>query len=845
MKAANFDLTDEFGRNLAFVEAEVVARTAKLTFDPGDGTVEVYQVAATGGRDTDFVVGGGLVGGYDEDGVALGIPLDFAMQDILGLTKNASETDAIIAGPNGIAESTAAGDDVQLIPTATSGLTDRQIIIRAGQNGILDSTKQGDDQEAITTGYETSLTCDENTVQEIIEPLSGGDLVANTTALAGSDDCQLVEVGEPVSAGETIIDAGSDGLLQTVANGDDEFSGPGNICDSDNDCQSGTCAGREVLVRLGNSQTGSPNRFWLIFMSDNAPAGAGFGDVLLQPGDAVTLAFGQDIDRDGLFAREELLYGSSDRAKDSDEDGIGDFAEIRVGWNVKTSGKSDLQVYPHPILEDSDFDGIGDLVELQCRTDPAARDTDEDGLSDCEELGSINTNGEVTLGSLNTNGECIIPDGALAIVCPSSGDFLPDDPPSVLDPRNPDTDGDGLLDGIEPNLCDEDDDTDCSNPLDPTDADSFKDTDDDGLTDEQEQLGWLVSIELCDVPGCTPSSTSYTAFPDPTEGDSDFDGLPDLLEKILGTDPLLSDTDQDGILDYDEFADFAAYQNLNEQYSGFFLFGAASQQIDTDPTSQDTDGDTLPDNFERVDGWRVQAQGDTELREVNSDPLYEDTDLDGLDDYGEYEEKTDPTDADTDDDGTEDGTEVDVGSDPLMPDVSFMVRLVRILEVTGNEDGTNGKNEWKFEILVRLPSIPGSSEEKLLTPNILECLRPGAGSIDGSCWKTDNDFLIDLPDRGDECGDDSETDPNQKDALATFALDLGTPFLVEGFWSESKNEDCGGGGDGSCFGSIQEVFNADDLLTEPFITRELQPFGGGSDCSVIIEMEIVRLDSGL
>ncbi len=55
--------------------------------------------------------------------------------------------------------------------------------------------------------------------------------------------------------------------------------------------------------------------------------------------------------------------------------------------------------------------------------------------------------------------------------------------------------------------------------------------------------------------------------------DSDGDGLEDALEKQIGTNPQLKDTDQDGISDYDEYCKYR-----------------------TDPTKADSDGDGISDN---------------------------------------------------------------------------------------------------------------------------------------------------------------------------------------------------------------------------------------------------------
>jgi hypothetical protein len=99
---------------------------------------------------------------------------------------------------------------------------------------------------------------------------------------------------------------------------------------------------------------------------------------------------------------------------------------------------------------------------------------------------------------------------------------------------------------------------------------SLVDTDSDGLPDNIEMRGWVLSVQL--INGTT---TTRTVTSDPTVADSDGDGLSDYQEANLRTDPRSADSDDDQINDYAEF---------NELYSN--------------PLSQDSDGDTLDDFLE-------------------------------------------------------------------------------------------------------------------------------------------------------------------------------------------------------------------------------------------------------
>jgi hypothetical protein len=110
--------------------------------------------------------------------------------------------------------------------------------------------------------------------------------------------------------------------------------------------------------------------------------------------------------------------------------------------------------------------------------------------------------------------------------------------------------------------------------------------------------------------------------------DTDEDGLTDVEEAALGTDPENPDTDEDGISDGDE---------VN-------VWGS-------DPLNLDSDGDTLYDGGELIYGTSI---------------LNPDTDGDGLSDGDEvYLHDTDPTNPDTDGDGFNDGWEIENNTDPL------------------------------------------------------------------------------------------------------------------------------------------------------------------------------------
>jgi hypothetical protein len=871
-EVVNYDVVDEFGRQFTFTNQTARDRTASIIIDTGEAQVQRHLVATALQPDPNGFGGaaGEFVGGFNGDGSPLGVSLDFALQDILELRKNATENDGIVAGPNQTADTVAVGDDVQLIPPGTTGVSVGSIVISAGQDGILESVASSDDEAEVTTGYETSLTCN-----------------------VSSDNA-------------------------------------GQICSIDSQCSgsAAACSGPERLVRFGSQRNGDFGRQWVVMTTGSVRAGADFGRITLKPREDFYLAFVQDLDQDGIFAREEFLSGSIDSSadiydnssfgegvfdaydlafdsegelvgftipdpvaepdgipdsKDTDRDGLGDFAEIRVGWKVSSDGGLLQQVYPSPRLADSDGDGMLDPQEQDlspfclddgsgggdprqdalCRfqledlvsqagaisivagadgiadslaegddeqqvlqmtnsltsntvvispgnngvidtelsgddlyessqssaritpsSHPLNPDTDTDGVDDFAELNGylIGTNirdaGDgwaYTLaigddiqqafygGPVAPGGIVILPgpNGTIESVIPQQRNFQGDDelklieigseyvdcgPNNILetspylddsfptqnlklgddcggvvlldrgengvldtqanyydqgeiygqaiqvvtDPLRRDTDSDLVADGREREQG--------GDPTDPLDGEQFRDSDQDGLSDSEESiLGWNVSV----------GNKTYLVLSNPSRPDSDFDGLPDLAERILRTDPNKADTDGDGLSDFDEIADFEQFFGFDEQHSAFFIDGADSMQYGSSPTFIDTDGDRLSDSGELVYGYRLVVPGESVPRQIYTNPLTFDTDGDGLSDLDEFN-YSDATVIDTDEDGRSDGVEKSAGTNPLIPDVSVTVTYKRLLLDRISDPGGNGGAEVEWYFLVKRPGDAGN-----------------------------------------------------------------------------------------------------------------------------------------
>ena len=216
-----------------------------------------------------------------------------------------------------------------------------------------------------------------------------------------------------------------------------------------------------------------------------------------------------------------------------------------------------------PEVPDTDGDGIADGAErMTIGTVPVFPDLDGDLLSDGQEIASrtfrFNIDGVSLDRSIRTDPFDFdtdndgLPDGA---------ELLPGEGVSLTDPTDPDTDRDGLVDGRErftygsdPTLTDTDADS-LSDFLEVTPrvfravidglvverplvtSPVVADTDGDGLADNEEWDG----------------VSRYGFITDPTDPDTDRDGLSD-LDEVTGlnrkpTNPLLSDTDDDGVID--------------------------------------------------------------------------------------------------------------------------------------------------------------------------------------------------------------------------------------------------------------------------------------------------------
>lgn len=252
---------------------------------------------------------------------------------------------------------------------------------------------------------------------------------------------------------------------------------------------------------------------------------------------------------------------------DDDDDGLADFDEgtptplpngfptddPRYKPNPETWNNGDVHIHnaygmSHPLMPDSDGDGLPDGLEVGWRTPGSdtnvAADTNGDGKPNF--IGDLDPPFYNTLDNL----------GSVPGVNSASegGDRAKRLRGSTTNPGNPDTDGDGILDGVE----------------------------------DANTNGWIDG-----------DGESLATNAPPTLGRNWPNGVMDSVETWLETDPTNPDTDGDGLSDgHGEDKDFDG--KITGDTNNDRLWQSGEVWTETDPLNADTDDDGLPD------GWEVR-----------------------------------------------------------------------------------------------------------------------------------------------------------------------------------------------------------------------------------------------
>ncbi|MDF2158552.1 invasin domain 3-containing protein [Algoriphagus sp. CAU 1675] len=420
-----------------------------------------------------------------------------------------------------------------------------------------------------------------------------------------------------------------------------------------------------------------------------------------------------DCDADGLTNQEETGLGTNPLFADSDGDGVTDGQEQEDGTDPLDLCSFVLESQTLATSQDwkvgdCDEDGLSNQIEVNRGTDVFDPDTDGDGVLDGTEV----TDSTDPLDACSYLAESQTEEPKQAwneADCDEDGLSNQAETELGTDPQDADTDGDGVTDGQEV-----DDETD---PLDqcsfilasqtlPTDQSwNDADCDEDGLTNQDEVNrgtdvfdpdtdgdGVLDGTEVTDstdpLDACSYLAESQTVEPNQAwkEADCDEDGLSNQAETELGTDPKNADTDGDGVTDGQEVDDetdpldecsfvlesqtLAASQSWKDaDCDEDGLTNQEEVDLGTDPLNPDSDGDGVLDGTEVSDNTDPLEACSFVLdnQETDPDQAWKDADCDndGSPNQQEKENGTDPLNPDTDGDGVPDGTEVAEGTDPL------------------------------------------------------------------------------------------------------------------------------------------------------------------------------------
>ena len=370
-----------------------------------------------------------------------------------------------------------------------------------------------------------------------------------------------------------------------------------------------------------------------------------------------------DHDDDGLLTVDEInVHGTDPYNPDTDGDGLDDAFEVENGTDPLMSdsdidglldGDEVEDFLTDPLNSDTDGDGLLDGQEITIyESDPLVFDPDDDGdlyyhFDDCDDSNpGVNPGRPDILNGIDDDCDDMIDEGYN--FTDRDGDGLKDWPEFHIhgtDYLDHDTDDDGLSDGDEiliyftdPLLADEDldadgrywfEDCDDSDPLVSPDALEYLDGIDNDCDSEVDE-DYLDTDS--DSDGLSDYDEFNVRFTNPFHPDSDGDGLSDGHEiTVSSTDPL--------VFDYDEDAD------------GFYWFEDCDDQ---DASSSPVGVEILDKKDNDCDGF-----SDEDFIDLDSDE-------DGLSDYDEVHiHDTQPLNYDTDGDLMSDGDEVLLfGTDP-------------------------------------------------------------------------------------------------------------------------------------------------------------------------------------
>jgi len=397
--------------------------------------------------------------------------------------------------------------------------------------------------------------------------------------------------------------------------------------------------------------------FWDFIWTINQPGSYRLLATAISPGGSAT-------DRRNATVIRRQLVAADPNDGDDDDDGLSDFDEgtplplpngfpagdPRYKPNPEQWTNGEIHVWEaygrsDPLMPDSDGDRLPDGLEVGWRT--ASVDTNT--LTDTNLDGLPNFVGDLDPPFYNTLDNL----GSVPGVNSASegGDRAKRLHGTLTDPGNPDTDGDGLMDGVE----------------------------------DANANGWI------DGDGA-PLGTGDA----PTLGRDWPNGKIDPGETWVETSPNDSDTDDDGLSDgFGEDTDFSG--SITGDTDLDRVWDVGEMWTETDPLKGDTDGDGLPDGFERRFGLNPLDDGLTTLDGSVANPANGaggDPDGDELTNVQELLAGTDPT--------VDNSVVLEPGEAIVIGPVSEEDAITRGA-ITNLQEFT----DWKLEDLVVLDAFEG------------------------------------------------------------------------------------------------------------------------------------------
>ncbi len=341
------------------------------------------------------------------------------------------------------------------------------------------------------------------------------------------------------------------------------------------------------------------------------------------------------------------------------------FLFILLFFNIaKATPHDTLQVTPLSAAQqnnaDFDNDGLSDEIEKQLGTERYLADTDGDGINDGIEVGDnplqpLDHDNDKRIDALDSDDD----NDGLPTIFESQQDYDKDGIPDYLDT---DSDNDGVSDGEEAGLTLADSDNDgIDNLIDP-DSTGNVDKNGDGIEDQFKFLDRNKNGK----PDFLDESIQYTKVKIPSDNilsalaqsednikptrnepstvaeniapllDQDHDGIPDIVEERIGTNPLSADSDDDHVGDAIEIGLIMDYPQ-DTDHDG--IIDALDQDDDNDgilTRNEDPNRDGLPANDD-IDNDGVpnyqDANDDGDMTITKDEGSTLDTDGDGVLDY--------------------------------------------------------------------------------------------------------------------------------------------------------------------------------------------------------------------